>query len=109
MAKDRNALKSGLFIIVTVAAVLAIVVALKGLDRFSEPQDLRAVWFSLKDDVGGLQVGDDVRVGGYKVGVVKDINIVGADDASGKEVRVRVEYTFPRRFQLHRDAVLRIQ
>src|SRR5438045_5202270 len=100
MAKDRNALKSGLFIIVTVAAVLAIVVALKGLDRFSEPQELRAVWFSLKDDVGGLQVGADVRVGGYKGGVVKDINIVGADDASGKETPVRREYTSPRRSQL---------
>jgi ABC-type transporter Mla subunit MlaD len=110
MAKDRNALKSGLFIVVTIAAILAIVVALKGFDRLSEPQDLRAVSFSLKDDVGGLQIGDDVRVGGYKVGVVKDISIVGADDAGGNEpVRVRVSFTFPRRYQLHRDAMLRIQ
>src|SRR5437588_515819 len=74
-AKDRNALKSGLFIIVTIAAIIAIVVAIQGLGEWSQPSDVRAVWFSLKDDVGGLQVGDDVRVGGYKVGVVRGITV----------------------------------
>src|SRR5437879_4995805 len=108
--KDRNALKSGLFILVTIAAIIAIIVAIKGLDRFSAPSDRRAVSFSLQDDVGGLQIGDDVRVGGYKVGVVKDIVVVGADRPNTAEpVRIRVEFTFPRRFALHRDAVLRIQ
>jgi ABC-type transporter Mla subunit MlaD len=114
MAKDRNALKSGIFIMVTVAAIIAVIVGIKGLSGLGEPMDRRAVAFSLKDDLGGLQVGDDVRVGGYKVGVIESIKVVGADAQAGaardaEPVHIRVEYTFPRKFGLHRDAVIRIQ
>jgi phospholipid/cholesterol/gamma-HCH transport system substrate-binding protein len=114
MAKDRNALKSGIFILVTVAAIIAVIVGIKGLTGLGEPMDRRAVAFSLKDDLGGLQVGDDIRVGGYKVGVIESINVVGADakatpTAEAEPVHIRVEYTFPRKFALHRDAIIRIQ
>src|SRR2546423_1764143 len=112
MKKDRNALKSGLFIVGTLAATIAIIIALKGAARFTESNDLRAVSFGLTDDVGGLQIGDDIRVGGYKVGVVKNITVVGAsepDAAKNEFPRIRIEFTFPTRYVLHRDALLRVQ
>src|SRR5438270_1367215 len=102
MAKNRNALKSGIFIFVTVAAIIAVIVAIKGITGLGEPMDRRAVAFSLKDDLGGLQVGDDIRVGGYKVGVIESIKVVGADTKAGpiadaEPVHILVEYTFPRK------------
>jgi ABC-type transporter Mla subunit MlaD len=110
MSPNRNALKSGLFIIATLAAILAVIVGIKGMAALSEPKELRAVSFTLKDDVGGLQSGDDVRVGGFKVGTVERITVVGATDDNAQEpARVRVEFTFPRKYVLHRDALLRIQ
>src|SRR4051794_2440559 len=99
MKKDRNALKSGIFIVLTIAAFIAVVIAIKGIETWSMPKELRAVSFSLQDDVGGLQVGDDVRLGGYKVGTVKEILIVGAAEEPSKEQpRVRVIFSFPKRY-----------
>ena len=110
MNQNRNALKSGLFILFTLAAVLGVIVGIKGMANWSEPKERRAVSFSLKDDVGGLQPGDDVRVGGFKVGIVEKIEVVGASLKDRQEpARVRVEFTFPRKYVLHRDASLRIQ
>jgi ABC-type transporter Mla subunit MlaD len=108
---DRNALKSGVFIMVTIAAIIAIIVGIKGLQGWNEPMELRAVRFALGDDVGGLQVGDDVRIGGFKVGVVKEITVVGAEGTGAEKdpAHIRVEFTLPRKFALHRDAMLRIQ
>src|SRR5437764_14144985 len=111
MKKDRNALKSGLFILLAVAASIGIVIAIKGIETWTQPKELRAVSFSLKDDVGGLQIGDDVRVGGYKVGTVREMTVVGAeaDGGADSKPRIRVEFTFPRKYALRRDAILRIQ
>jgi ABC-type transporter Mla subunit MlaD len=110
MKRDRNALKSGVFIILTVVLIIAVIVGIKGAENLSEPKESRAVSFDLKSDVGGLQIGDDVRVGGFKVGTVQNITVVGAEDESGKEPpRVRVVFSFPKRYVLRRDALLRIQ
>src|SRR5690242_16912798 len=99
MRKDRNALKSGVFMIVTVVLIIAVIVGIKGAENLSEPKEARAVSFDLKSDVGGLQVGDDVRVGGFKVGTVQNITVVGAEDEAGKEPpRVRVVFSFPKRY-----------
>ena len=110
MKKDRNALRSGIFIIVTVVLIVAVIVGIKGLDTFSEAREVRAVSFKLTDDIAGLQPGDDVRVGGSKVGMVEKVTIVGADEEKPSEPpRVRVEFTFPKKYVLRRDAVLRVQ
>jgi ABC-type transporter Mla subunit MlaD len=109
MKKDRNALKSGVFIILTVVLIVAIIIGIKGTENLSQHKDLRAVSFDLKSDVGGLQIGDDVRVGGFKVGAVKDITVVDAGENAKEKPTVRVVFTFPSRYVLHRDAVLRIQ
>ena len=73
MAKNRNAVRAGIFMILTVAMVIAIIVGIVGSSRLVESWQERTVQFDLGDDVGGLNVGDDVRIGGFKVGVIKDI------------------------------------
>src|SRR5260370_42583645 len=99
MPKNRNAFKSGSFILLTIAASIGIIVGIKGLENWTQPKELRAVSFSLRDDVGGLQIGDDVRVGGYKVGTVKNIVVVGAAEDTPKEPpRIRVQFSFPHHY-----------
>ena len=110
MRTDRNALKSGVFIIVTICMIIAIIIAIQGAENLGVARQIHAVSFNLGDDIGGLQPGDDVRVGGYKVGSIRNISVVGADVQNPKEPpRVRIEFTFPKSYVLHRDAMLRIQ
>jgi len=110
MRTDRNALKSGIFIIVTVCLIIAIIIGIQGAANFGVAKQVRTVNFALTDDIGGLQPGDEVRVGGYKVGAVRSISVVGTDDEIAKQPpRVRVEFTFPQKYVLRHDALLRIQ
>ena len=67
MRTDRNALKSGVFIIVTVCLIIAIIIGIQGAANFGVAKQVRTVSFALADDIGGLQAGDEVRVGGHEV------------------------------------------
>src|SRR4029450_170411 len=72
-------------------------------------------------DLGGLEVGDEVRLGGFKVGVVKAIQV--RDDvkevasksapttapAKTDKTRLLVTFTVPTRYELHEDAVVGVQ
>jgi ABC-type transporter Mla subunit MlaD len=78
MAKERNALKAGTFILVSIALAFSIVVAIKGI--LLEATQVRTVSFTLEDDLGGLRVGDDVRIGGFKVGEIRKIEVAAAGD-----------------------------
>jgi ABC-type transporter Mla subunit MlaD len=125
MAKERNNLKAGIFILVSIALIVTVILSITGIQRIFMPEQDRAVSFRLSDDLGGLQVGDEVRIGGFKVGVVKSIQI--RDDV--KEVaanvppatkptqpskpedksRLLVTFTLPSRYDLHEDAVVGVQ
>src|SRR5688572_28460492 len=79
MAKQRNAVRVGTFILVSVALTFTLVVAInRGLATFSSAQ-VRYASFTLTDDLGGLRVGDDVRIGGFTVGEVRSIELVAPD------------------------------
>ena len=67
----------------------AVTVAIRGLAGLTTPTDLRSVRFELSDDVGGLRVGDDVRVGGFKVGEVHSITLEYVRPKCGHAVRPR--------------------
>ena len=101
--KDRNAIKAGLFILITIALVIAVIVSISGLDRLWEPTQQRIADFKLSDDLGGLKVGDDIRIGGAKVGEVKSIQIDPGND------RIRVAFSMPSKYAVHQDAILRVQ
>jgi len=106
MPKERNALKAGIFIIASIALIFATIVGIKGVGRVTDPTDIRIVRFKLTDNIGGLRVGDDVRVGGLRVGVVKDIGLDLAADGANS---ILVQFSFPRRIPLHANAHLAIE
>jgi phospholipid/cholesterol/gamma-HCH transport system substrate-binding protein len=106
MTKERNALKAGLFILASVALIVGVLVSIKGIGRLAEGRVTRTATFRLTDDVGGLRVGDDVRVGGWKVGTIQSIEAVGLD---GDDPRLQVAFSLPARFKLRQGAQLGMQ
>ncbi|MBC8109232.1 MAG: MCE family protein [Anaerolineae bacterium] len=105
MASERNSLKAGLFIVISVAMIVAIVIGIKGLRRFIEPSQRHQVRFTLSDDIGGLADGDPVRIGGANVGTVRDIELDTDSDNPG----IVITFAIPRKFKIHKDAVLTVQ
>ncbi|HYO09504.1 MAG TPA: MlaD family protein, partial [Tepidisphaeraceae bacterium] len=105
---DRNAFKAGLFIVFSVLLILGVVVAIKGIGTFIEPDQVRTATFKLTDDVGGLRIGDDVRIGGLKVGIVRSIRIDDPGDPANPP-RVLISFNIPRRLVLRDGAALAVQ
>ncbi len=103
--KDRNALKAGLFMLAAVALLVGVLVGIKGVEEIVEPMQVRHADFALTDDLGGLNVGDDVRIGGYRVGVVREIRL---DTASGAP-RLLVQFSLPKKYQVRQGALLAVQ
>jgi ABC-type transporter Mla subunit MlaD len=108
MNKDRNALKAGTFIVVSAILIAAIIIGIKDFGRFAEKATLRSVRFKLTDDIGGLRVGDEVRLGGYKVGSVKSIEAVGLD-GTAQDAGLTVVFSMPQKYVLRDGAVVAVQ
>jgi ABC-type transporter Mla subunit MlaD len=108
MAKQRNALKAGIFMMLSIALIIFTIVGIKGVGRVTDPTLIRIARFKLSDNIGGLRIGDDVRVGGLKVGVVKDLEFHDAA-GSGGEPQIAVWFTIPARIPLKQDAIVRIE
>lgn len=105
MQNERNALKAGIFMLVSLALIVAVVIAIKGVGRFLEPTQDGTIVFNLNDDIGGLSTGDEVRIGGAKVGAVHKVEFAQSE---GKPV-VEVSFSVPKRFELHKNAEVAIQ
>jgi phospholipid/cholesterol/gamma-HCH transport system substrate-binding protein len=106
MTKERNAFKAGLFILITILLIVGIVVSIKGVGRFTEARQWRTASFRLTDDIGGLRQGDEVRVGGYRVGNIRSIEPVDLDTPNA---RLLVTFDLPERFKFHADARVGVQ
>lgn len=119
MHHQRNALKAGLFIVVSGALIVAVVLAIRGIDSFVGLAPSRQVLFPLNTDISGLRVGDDVRVGGLKVGEVLSIKTahdprrpatrLSTVPAAPPEPVILVTISFPPHYTLREDAELLIQ
>src|SRR5437868_2111537 len=94
--KERNAFKAGLFIIVSIILIVAVIVGIKGVGELLEPDQMRTATFGLADDVSGLRIGDDVRVGGLKVGIVRSIGVETPSDAK-PESQFIIHFYMPNR------------
>jgi ABC-type transporter Mla subunit MlaD len=104
MKTGRNELKAGAFIIICFALAVMVIVWIKGANV--GPSQTRTISFKLSDDLGGLQVGDDLRLGGYKVGIIRDIH---PHQLNGAEPQILVTVTLPTHYVLHRNAVVAVQ
>ncbi len=106
MDKQRNAFKAGLFILISIGLTIGVIVGIEGLGSFFEPTQQRTVTFTLTDNLNGLSKGDDVRVGGVKVGKVNQIEYVPEDNGSP---RLHVHYQIPKKYVIRKDAVVAIE
>lgn len=108
MAKHtRHAVRAGVFMVISLALILTVIIVIVGSGELFAPQQEVHVAFSLRDDIGGLRPGDDVRLGGFKIGSIKWIH-PGTDRASGKTGNL-IAFTVPSRHSLHKDAHVVIQ
>ena len=110
--RPRSDLRAGLFIAVSIGLIFGAIVAIKGVKSVFVRETVRKVRFALSDDLGGLRIGDDVRVGGFKVGIVRSIDIVGADaatDAADRKPYILIRFTMPERYPLGVDAHVFVQ
>jgi ABC-type transporter Mla subunit MlaD len=104
MSKERNELKAGAFIIITFVLAVTVVIWINGAGI--GPSQTRTASFKLTDDLGGLRAGDDVRIGGFKVGIVRDIHPEGLEAG---DPRLLVSFTLPASYVIHTDAVVAVQ
>jgi ABC-type transporter Mla subunit MlaD len=104
---DRSATKAGLFIIASVVLLLAIIVSIKGVSTIFTPVVERHVRFSLTDDIGGLRLGDDVRLGGFKIGAIRAIEVNGTED--GQQPIILITFTSPEKYPLRKNAHIAVQ
>jgi ABC-type transporter Mla subunit MlaD len=109
MSNDRNAFKAGLFIVISIALIVAIVVAIRGAEQIFQPNQTLTARFDLKDDLSGLRVGDEVRVGGLKMGVIRAIRVAGHDTEAADDDHLVVTFTLPERIPLRGKPSLRVQ
>jgi ABC-type transporter Mla subunit MlaD len=103
--KNRSALRAGLLMVGSLALILCVVVGVKGLSWISDKTVVHLVAFDLKTNIGGLRVGDEVRIGGFKVGEVKHISVERLDDPKGPPGIV-IAFTMPEKYVVREDAVL---
>jgi ABC-type transporter Mla subunit MlaD len=111
MAKQRNALRAGVFMVLSVMMMIFVIIAISGSGRFTQSFNTYAVVFKLSDDIGGLRVGDDVRVGGLKLGAVRDIQIrqIPAVGDQPGQTGVVVYIDVPSKYPLGADAAVAVQ
>jgi len=108
MANDRNSLKAGIFIVVAIVLGVVILVAIKGTGSMFNPMRDLTVAFDLTENVGGLKVGDTVRVGGVDQGRVKNIRFV-EKDADRNYPHFEVDFTLPTKYDVRRDATVQVE
>ena len=106
MKKDRNAFKAGLFILVTIVLIVVIVVSIKGAGRFVEPQQKRIALFPMDADIGGMRVGDEVRLGGLKVGTIESIE---PTNLGTKDAGLVVTFSLPDQYKFYSGAEVAVQ
>lgn len=108
MAQSKhNSLKAGLFIILSFVLIFAVIVFIKGVRAIFVPMQTRQARFALRDDLGGLRPGDNLRVGGYTVGSVKSIAIIRPAVAA-QQPYILVRFSLPASYTLRKGAYLAV-
>lgn len=105
--KERSQFKAGIFILLSLALIFCLIVAIKGWQTFFTPVEERKARFTLGDDIGGLRIGDEVRIGGFKVGVVRSIDLEGL--SAGQTPSLIVTFSVPQKYPLYDNAHIAIE
>jgi len=108
MAKNRNALRAGIFMLVSIALAIAVIIGINGGIPFLHPPIIYLVGFSLTDNVAGLHNGDDVRLGGLKIGSVESIEARPIPIDGQTTDGILVAISVPPKYELHTDGIVAI-
>jgi ABC-type transporter Mla subunit MlaD len=108
MANNRSALRSGLLMLASVALIICVIIGIKGLSWINDRTRNYLVAFDLKTNIGGLRIGDEVRVGGFKVGEVKHIMLRQDTDPKHPPYYILIAFTVPEKYSIREDAKIRI-
>lgn len=103
MAGQGNALRAGVFIVAAAVVSLALVIVVSGPERFAAKTEYVAV-FRVEDDLQGVRAGDEVRLGGLRVGTVKRVDV----DVEKDPAEVRVTFAIPAKYQLRQGATMSV-
>jgi ABC-type transporter Mla subunit MlaD len=106
--KNRSALRSGLLMLASVALIICVIIGIKGLSWLNDRTRNYLVAFDLKTNIGGLRIGDEVRVGGFKVGEVKHIMLRKDEDQRHPPYYILIAFTVPEKYSIREDAKIRI-
>lgn len=104
--RNANPLKAGLFIVISFAIAAGIFFGITGTSALRESNKDYSVVFDLDEDVNGLAVGSDVRIGGFIVGSVKSVDVA---DADGERPTIHVGFRMPAKYPIREDATLIVQ
>ncbi len=90
---SANAVRAGLFVIISIAIAVAVIVALSGVLAKLEPTNPYTVRFELANGAAGLETDSPVRVGGRDVGRVSRIMFERDDsgELSGVLVQIAID------------------
>ncbi len=105
MTKSNNHFKAGLFMIISFGVAMGIFFGITGSSFFSGPKNQYTTIFDLEDDVGGLEAGSQVRLGGLIVGDVDEVTII---ELEGKPT-VKAVFNLPKKYKLKKDAIVTVQ
>jgi ABC-type transporter Mla subunit MlaD len=108
MPKDRSALRSGLLMLASIALIICVIIGIKGLSWINDRTKNYLVAFDLKTNIGGLRIGDEVRVGGFKVGEVKKIMLREDKDQKHPPYYILIAFSVPEKYSIREDAKIRI-
>ncbi len=108
MARQRDNLKAGIFVMVGTALAVAIVFALSDVGAYFEKQQTIKVSFTLPEGLHGLKVGSAVTLGDDPIGRVTNIQDVlkPGSDGNPRVTGILVLCRIPARIHLYQDAVV---
>lgn len=111
MARERDNLKAGLFVLVGFVLAVAIVFILSDLSQLFEQQKQIKVYYRLSDGLLGLKEGAPVTLGDQPIGEVTSIEDMVEMDKSNVErvIGKIVSLSIPAKYQIYQNAVIELK
>jgi len=106
--EQSNAVRAGVFVVVSVLLAVFIIVMLSGIREKLKPANTYIVRFDLATGARGLSEGSEVRIGGQKVGQVSSVRFTSSH-GDGIPTSVDVRIRIPRRLELHEGALAQLE
>jgi len=105
MTNDRSALKAGAFMFIALILGVSVFIGIRGAGSFLTATTQLTIVFNIHDNLGGLKIGDTVRIGGYDQGRVTAIEFANRNT----EPKFYVTATLPVHYGIREDAVVQIE